>query len=287
MKNKILTLLSFLLFSSFLFAQRNASYDQPSGFASLDEAGQMAQQIVKASGQSANFAIMEADVPNALAVFQGGKRYILYNPDFVNKLTRATGTKWAAVSVLAHEIGHHLYKSETKSRRGLATELEADEFSGYVLGKMGATLNEAEAAMKLLATTRATATHPGRDDRLESISEGWMRAGGMETGVAQIRKREEPVVVFPKPTNTLSTSSIAATIQMDNSPGTTYYVTKKLNIVKADNDQVELVGRVARSNSASYPYIIYDDGGEKLYVNRYGVIVNEEGERIGKMKAYL
>src|SRR5205085_7375496 len=113
--------------------------------------------------------------------------YILYNPRFIDALTRATGTKWAAVSVLAHEIGHHLYR-KPNSERSLATELEADEFSGIVLAKMGASLKDAEAAMNLLATTRATATHPAGADRINSIAAGWKKGGGDESEIEQDEK---------------------------------------------------------------------------------------------------
>src|SRR6185436_10860107 len=171
MKIKIITLILSIFLSIGLFGQDRYDYTikKPVGISSINEATTIAQQIVKAAGLKANFTIAEANVPNALAVLQQGKRYVLYNPGFVNRLTQATGTRWAAVSVLAHEIGHHLYNSLTgKPDKTLATELEADEFSGYVLEKMGASLKDAEAAMKMLATTYATATHPARNVRINS-----------------------------------------------------------------------------------------------------------------------
>jgi hypothetical protein len=110
MKNRILILFSFLFFSLAVFGQDRYEVDNNSSYTSLDEAGQIAKEIVKTAGLPANFALMEANVENALAVVTNGKRYILYNPRFMVALTHATGTKWAAVSVLAHEIGHHLWR---------------------------------------------------------------------------------------------------------------------------------------------------------------------------------
>jgi hypothetical protein len=284
MKNKFLTLLSILLISFNLFAQDNYGKSY-SGFDDLNEAGQIAKQIVSASGQKANFGIMEANVPNAVAVLKEGKRYILYNPDFIDKITRITGTKWAAVSVLAHEIGHHLYPgSERKAKYGLASEIEADEFSGFVLQRMGASLDDAEAAMKLLATSRATSTHPAGEDRLGAIAAGWNKADEGEN------VNEHPYVVQSTASNTTSSATpssiIAATISLNSSPGVTYYVTKKLDVVKASPDRVQLVAHVARSTSRAFPFIIYDDDGTRLYVDRFGNIVDADGELMGKMKAY-
>ena len=282
MKNKILTLLSFLLLSFNLFAQDNHGRSY-SGFDDLNEAGQIAKEIVKASGQKANFGIMEANVPNAVAILKNGQRYILYNPDFIEKLTRITGTKWAAVSVLAHEIGHHLYPgSERKAKYCLASEIEADEFSGFVLEIMGASLDDAEAAMKLLGTTAATPTHPAGEDRLDAIASGWNKADDNEN------VNDHPYVAQSNTTSTATSFStmIAATISLNSNPGITYYVTKKLDVVKANRDQMQMVAHLTRSTSRSYPFIIYNDAGTKLYVDRFGNIVDSDGEEVGKMKAY-
>src|SRR6185503_2995646 len=173
------------------------------------------------------------------AVVQNGKRYILYNPRFIDALTRATGTKWAAVSVLAHEIGHHLYR-DPNSGRSLATELQADEFSGMVLAKMGASLQEAEAAMKLLATTRATATHPAGADRINSIAKGWTKGGG-DPSQTETMEEEESDDVYPS-------NAIAATIQFNANPNTDYFVTKEWQVVKVGNSGAKQIAKMTRSN---------------------------------------
>ena len=79
-----------------------------SNFASVSEAKHYAQEIIDVVGLRPNFEVMAANVQNAAAVTYNGKRYVLYNPTFINQLVQRTGNKWAAVSVLAHEIGHHL-----------------------------------------------------------------------------------------------------------------------------------------------------------------------------------
>ena len=139
MKNRFFLFFLSILFASFSFAQ-----DGP-GFDNVSEAGEMARRILQASGKKANFQIREAKVPNAMAVLSNGKRFVLYNPDFIEKLTKFTGTEWAAVSVLAHEIGHHLNTHTSNGKLiPMSSELEADEFSGYVLRKMGASLEDAQ-----------------------------------------------------------------------------------------------------------------------------------------------
>jgi hypothetical protein len=167
MKNKLVLFFLAILFSLGLSAQ---------GFSSVKEAADIAKLIVKTSGKPANFAITAARVPNAVAVIHNDKRYVLYNPYFINRISAYAGTPWAAVSILAHEIGHHLMAGSGTSSTKLASELEADEFSGFVLQKLGASLEEAQAAMSLIGSEKASRTHPAKADRLSSIAEGWNEA---------------------------------------------------------------------------------------------------------------
>jgi len=282
MKIKILTFLTCLLITVGSFAQYNFSSSEPSGFATATEASQMADQIVKAVGLKANFQVAEAQVSNALAVLHQGKRYILYNRNFIDALTKVTGTKWAAISVLAHEIGHHLYnKTPRYGTPTLSTELEADEFSGYVLEKMGATLQEAEAAMKMLATNYATRTHPAKNDRLNSIALGWKNAGGVDT---EEEEDEQPEYSQPERQSIIPRENIAATLFFNASPNNTYYVTKRLNVIQVSNQQVTMIGHLSRSNSRDYPYIISDNNGYRLYIDNSGRILNADGKTVGTIK---
>jgi len=143
-------------------------------FASEDEARQHINDIVGAVDLEPNFDIRAANVPNALATISGAKRAILYNPSFIRDIRLKTGTNWAGISVLAHEVGHHL-QGHTLERGGSRPhiELQADQFSGGVLQKMGASMDEAMAAMSLIASPTGSSTHPARDQRLAAIKTGW------------------------------------------------------------------------------------------------------------------
>ncbi len=143
-------------------------------FASDEEAEAVIKDIIRVSGLAPNFEIKAAGVPNAAAAIYGGRRFILYDQYFVRSLTQQTGTKWAAVSVMAHEIGHHL-NGHTLSQIGSQPkfELEADYFSGFVLEKLGASLDEARRAMERFGNPTASPTHPAKHDRLAAITNGW------------------------------------------------------------------------------------------------------------------
>jgi hypothetical protein len=55
----------------------------------------------------------------------------------------------------------------------IPTEIEADGFSGYMMNKLGGTLAQSIAAIKTIATDRASSTHPAKADRIASITKGW------------------------------------------------------------------------------------------------------------------
>ena len=151
--------------------------DNVKTFASDSEAENAIQDIIDNIGLVPRFETMAAGVPNAAAVIQDGRRYVLYNQRFMYSLRQDTGSKWAPISILAHEIGHHL-NAHTLDRGGSRPdlELEADYFSGNVLQRMGADLDDALAAMDLLGSSSGSSTHPGKGDRLAAITNGWMRA---------------------------------------------------------------------------------------------------------------
>jgi len=130
-----------------------------------------------AMGLESKFKIKAADVPNVEATIKHHERYILYNPGFVNKVNEVTKDKWASIFILAHEVGHHLDgHTEAGLRSCPAIELEADQFAGFVLCRMGATLHQSQLAMYYISDMASSKTHPGRLDRLVAIEKGWNKA---------------------------------------------------------------------------------------------------------------
>jgi hypothetical protein len=299
MKNKIIISLFSIFLSLSLFGQPGNGYytktvasDQISP---ADNAKDIIQQIIDVVGLKPNFEVRSARIDNAAAVIYSGKRFILYNPNFFASLIKSTGTKWAAVSVLAHEIGHHL-NGHTLSQIGneLQSELEADEFSGFVLRKMGASLTDAQAAMKTAAAQRATSTHPGQYDRLVAIANGWNKADAQVTG-----KKFEPVnpqttqpaIVSGNPSSapinqtTIDNRYIIGDVRFNADPNSAYYVTTRYNLVKVNNNQLSVIGKLAQLNSSRYPYLIYDEDNTQLLVDAYGNIITKQGKQVGKLSA--
>ena len=134
-------------------------------------------QIVRYSGLQQNFVIKSGNVPNATASIIDKERVIVYNQSFLFDIVEKAGTPWAATAILAHEIGHHLNNHTLAGGGSRPTrELEADEFSGHVLYRMGATLEETKAALKLDTNELGSSTHPPKSARLAAITSGWVNA---------------------------------------------------------------------------------------------------------------
>jgi hypothetical protein len=151
-----------------------------SQFSSEYEAKSYVDDMLDRINWKENFELREQNgIDNAYATIIRNQRYIIYDNRFLESLDRYAGTKWASISVLAHEMGHH-YRNHVVSSAGSTPpkELEADYFSGYVMAKMGATVTEARAAMEQIASPRASATHPAKADRLLAIANGWNYANG-------------------------------------------------------------------------------------------------------------
>jgi hypothetical protein len=147
-------------------------------FTHLQSAEEIVNQIADVMGLQNDFRIKTSDKAlNIEATISHRKKYIIYNPQFMNWVTNVTNDKWAAIALFAHEIGHHLKKHTSRwggSKPRL--ELEADEFAGYVLRKLGATLEESQLVMRYIATITPTKTHPSRSQRMFAIRQGWDKA---------------------------------------------------------------------------------------------------------------
>ncbi len=163
-------------------------------FESDAQAREVIQRIVNASGLVPNFEIHAAGVPNAAAVIRGAKRYILYSQYFVRETKEKTGNEWAPISIMAHEIGHHLngHTIEAGGSRP-KIELEADYYSGFVLQKMGAKLRDARAAMEKFGSATGSATHPAKNDRLAAITNGWEKGCASDPRCDQTAPERTPV----------------------------------------------------------------------------------------------
>lgn len=171
------------------------------GFASDREAVDMVKRILSYSGLEPNFEISAANVPNAAAVLDptGEKRLILYNQDFMERIKNKTRTDWSAISILAHEIGHHL-QGHTLRPGGSRppSELEADKYSGFVVGMLGGSLDDAQIVMRTIASDEGSDTHPPKDARIAAITNGWKQAQELFNSGRATRPTVSPERGLPK-----------------------------------------------------------------------------------------
>jgi hypothetical protein len=133
--------------------------------------------ILKFSGLASNFKIYAANIDNAVATIIDNKRYILYDPRLLSYTDQQSGSYWSSMSILAHEIGHHL-SGHTLTNKGSnpPDEIEADKYSGFILYKLGASLSQATKAIQSLGSDIGSTTHPAKSDRIKAISKGWNEA---------------------------------------------------------------------------------------------------------------
>lgn len=166
-------------------------------FRSKEVAEKAVDEIVRRSGLKRNFYVMECpNTDNCFAAIQGQTRLIVYDGSFMKKANDLSKSDWGALSILAHEIGHHL-QGHTIIEGGSdpTKELEADEFSGFVMYQMGASLKEAQAAIYKLTSDYDGGTHPARPKRLAAIKKGYDNAQDLYPNV---KKSDGSVVTQPK-----------------------------------------------------------------------------------------
>lgn len=170
-------------------------------FSTKPEVSMAIEKIVRRSGLKQNFYVMECpNTDNCFAATRNGERLIVYDSKFMNRLSDITKTDWGAMSILAHEIGHHLQGHTIKPGGSEhEKELEADEFSGFVMYQMGATLKQAQAAIASLTVEYSTSTHPPRSKRLRAISLGYNNAQELYPDLVSKKQSPPPILTSNEP----------------------------------------------------------------------------------------
>jgi hypothetical protein len=160
------------------------------GFQDNFEAKNALDNICNAAGLVNNYIIMPCpNIGTCLAIVKDGIPMILYDNEFLSRIktfgfsekriTNAINKEkidWSSLTILAHELGHHVNQHFSKLRSSanfnLKNELEADEFAGKTLVKLGATLDQTKNVYYSLPE-EATFNHPSRNERIKAIEKGY------------------------------------------------------------------------------------------------------------------
>ncbi len=263
------------------------------GFSTVSEARTIISDIMDVAEIQQNFKVVSTtQVDNAAAVIYQNQRYILYNPSFINQLDKAANDKWASISVLGHEIGHHLL-GHTLDGTGsqIPKELGADEFSGLVLRRMGASLQQAQLAMQLISSPNASATHPGERDRLAAIARGWNSTTTLTNRSNRDVAIEYPTndgrATYPNPNypNSPEDRNTRESYPGTNDPRGNYPDRNYPNYPQRQNERRNYPtypGR--RGNTATTQTIIYDvkfnrSNGEQYFITSQNNVIRYRGNR--------
>jgi predicted metalloprotease len=113
---------------------------------------------------------------------------VLYNPTFMTQMSFAAGNEYVCVYILAHEVGH-IVKGHVNPGRPLENlrppwdqELEADQFAGKVLAKLGAKPTELAAAHRVMVANQWIRVGQRNGRRVTEFADKTMRVGSLITG---------------------------------------------------------------------------------------------------------
>ncbi|MGR5169336.1 hypothetical protein ACPV5L_19280 [Vibrio astriarenae] len=213
------------------------------------------KEILDEAGLSPNFIVRPANVPNAAASARSGHRFIEYNPSFVSQLKVGAKTNWSVYSVMAHEIGHHL-QGHTLRKGGSRPdiELEADEYSGFILAKLGATLAEAQKAMSTFGSDSSRGTHPKTADRLAAIKRGWEKANKANTKAP-----------------TLQTSNVSTSSDQNGA-------------IASKNSNEQKKSPIQEIATPPMPTLVYTDS---CVINGEPIVITSNGTVLSKVRGYM
>lgn len=180
MKKIYLCLILFILSFSFVNSQVFCSYSGGGCANGLSNPTPLAANSVKSICNVLGIPYISTyagNVGNACASNFQGRPIITYNSGFMNYL--ASNNRWAPISVLAHEVGHHINSDISwygQFKHSWTKELMADFVSGYVMFKLGASLNDAKSGLRVNFTWMGSSSHPDSPKRIAALTQGYLRA---------------------------------------------------------------------------------------------------------------
>jgi len=151
-----------------------------------EDARQALEWLTRALGIAGNFTLLEGQFSKgytAIAAMHSRHigRFIVYDGSKFHWTPE--DPDWDEVTILGHEIGHHLNGdtsfTRTHGRGSWARELLADQTAGFLVARLGGTLDQATNWFRGISP-RGSESHPPRDDRIEAVSRGWYRADALK-----------------------------------------------------------------------------------------------------------
>jgi len=136
---------------------------------------QQVQLIAQAIEFPVPLEVFMGGVPNAAATMINGPA-IVYNPAFLDSVAFCHPP--AAMTILAHEVGHHAMLDTTWAgqwKHPWQKELGADWVSGLAMKRLGATLQDTLSGIQCSfgPFSPASPTHPDSQNRMAAIVQGW------------------------------------------------------------------------------------------------------------------
>jgi len=156
-------------------------------FTSTGIANNALDKILEVNNLRGEFVLVPCDqISNVVAMTYNGTRYVLYDKEFMASLDDDSNI--TNLSILAHEIGHHVnghVKDIIAVMNGKSSpmslverrqqELEADEFAGFTLSKLGVSIKQVNKVFKSISDddTDTYSTHPSLSKRLAAVKRGY------------------------------------------------------------------------------------------------------------------
>lgn len=224
-------------------------------FKDNEEAHRIVENLMSLSGLPMNFIVSQCSgIKNAFATIREGIQFIIYDNKYLESLD-SNLDKTESITVLAHEIGHHLSGHSTKinlinkycstknfnKEKCLAQlklkrkqELEADRFAGFIMYKYNAPLDKVLNTYKQLTSSRYNpySRYPKLEYRLKAIKTGYELAKSYDQKIAFVDLEEikgDKIEFKTNYTRKVKRNKLLAKVEQNAILGASNYLDKNLN----------------------------------------------------------
>jgi hypothetical protein len=118
--------------------------------------------------------------------------FVYYNPVLLNYLDVSSGSKFASVALLTHELGNavrlHVIEQGGTDKEYLKDKYLADYYTGFVMAKLKAGKSDFIVAQRMINIVWGAGDKQDVQERMNKAVVGWNDGGGNELGKEELTK---------------------------------------------------------------------------------------------------
>ncbi len=214
------------------------------------------------------------------------RTFVFYNLDSVSGFNLKARTRFGAMALIAHEVGHHVFHHFMKwpQKNIRYQELQADYFAGWMLAKFNVPKNEVTNGIAVIATGKESiSAYPVKEDRIAATLLGFEAGNNKrEKGPLAALENGEALDIgwLKRWSRTASSTEGNEPLSEGVFASAQFTLDKNGQLIYTTGDKHFVIARIMPSKETRYRYMLFDNTFGYWWIARDGTIRNADESKV-------